>query len=122
MNTPSMMINYVTDIPRARNFYASVLGIEPVEDSPTFCMFVFASGLKLGLWRQDGVVPAPQAAGGGGEMAIAVTKAEQVDQWHGQAAAQGIPVLQAPTDMDFGRTFTMADPDGHRIRVFYPIM
>jgi len=27
-------------------------------------------------------------------------------------------VRQEPTDMDFGFTFTMADPDGHRLRVF----
>jgi hypothetical protein len=29
-------------------------------------------------------------------------------------------ILQPPTEMDFGRTFTAADPDGHRLRVFKP--
>jgi predicted enzyme related to lactoylglutathione lyase len=27
-------------------------------------------------------------------------------------------VAQKPTDMDFGRTFVVLDPDGHRIRVY----
>ena len=27
---------------------------------------------------------------------------------------------QAPTDLDFGRTFVALDPDGHRLRVFAP--
>jgi hypothetical protein len=27
-------------------------------------------------------------------------------------------VVQKPTDMDFGRTFVVSDPDGHRIRIY----
>jgi predicted lactoylglutathione lyase len=30
----------------------------------------------------------------------------------------GADVLQKPTQMDFGYTFTVADPDGHRLRAF----
>ena len=33
---------------------------------------------------------------------------------------RGLPILQAPIDMDFGRTFVALDPDGHRLRVFAP--
>jgi hypothetical protein len=29
-------------------------------------------------------------------------------------------VLQRPVDLDFGRTFVVLDPDGHRLRVFAP--
>ena len=28
------------------------------------------------------------------------------------------PILRAPTQLDFGYTFTSADPDGHRVRIF----
>ena len=34
--------------------------------------------------------------------------------------ALGCIVLQQPTAMDFGYTFTVQDPDGHRVRVFAP--
>ncbi len=33
--------------------------------------------------------------------------------WQGMAQ-----VLQQPVHMDFGYTFVVADPDGHRLRVF----
>jgi hypothetical protein len=29
-------------------------------------------------------------------------------------------MAQAPTELDFGRTFVALDPDNHRLRVFYP--
>ncbi|HVW91717.1 MAG TPA: drug:proton antiporter, partial [Devosia sp.] len=36
------------------------------------------------------------------------------DVWKGL----DLVMLQEPTEMDFGFTFTAADPDGHRLRVF----
>ena len=35
-----------------------------------------------------------------------------------QARADGVPILTEPFDGPFGRTFTMADPDGYRITVY----
>jgi hypothetical protein len=32
----------------------------------------------------------------------------------------GLRIIQEPVKMDFGFTFTAADPDGHRLRVFAP--
>ena len=46
--------------------------------------------------------------------------ANDVDATHAEWLAKGTTILQGPTDMDFGRTFTAADPDGHRLRVFKP--
>jgi hypothetical protein len=34
------------------------------------------------------------------------------------ANASGVPILIEPFDGLFGRTFTMADPDGYRITVY----
>lgn len=39
---------------------------------------------------------------------------------HAAWCARGLSILQAPVAMDFGLTFTAADPDGHRLRVFAP--
>jgi uncharacterized glyoxalase superfamily protein PhnB len=36
-----------------------------------------------------------------------------VDEVHARAAAAGADILQAPKDENYGRTFTVRDPDGH---------
>lgn len=46
--------------------------------------------------------------------------AQAVDATCAAWSGRGITILQQPTDLDFGRTFTAADPDGHRLRVFWP--
>ena len=120
MPKPSLTILYVDSPQASAAFYERLLGTAPVEASPTFAMFVFASGLRLGLWARHGVEPAPTAGGGGAELTFTVESAAEVDatcaHWQGLA----LPILQAPTAMDFGRTFTAQDPDGHRLRVFCP--
>jgi catechol 2,3-dioxygenase-like lactoylglutathione lyase family enzyme len=116
--SPSLVILYVADPPASAAFYADLLGLEPAEASPTFAMFALPSGTGLGLWSRRTVEPAATAdAGGGSELAFA---AEDVDAVHADWAARGLPIAQAPTDMDFGRTFVAFDLDGHRLRVFAP--
>ena len=74
----------------------------------------------LGLWSRHTVAPAAAAGGGGMELAFTVDAPDAVDATHARWTAQGLPILQPPTDMDFGRTFVAHDPDGHRLRVFAP--
>ncbi|KQN72834.1 VOC family protein [Devosia sp. Leaf64] len=116
------ILNYillaVADIAGSRAFYSPILGIEPVEASPTFLLYVLPNGIKLGFWIAKEIEPTPRAAGG-----VEVTFSEENDaavdatfaDWSGKAE-----VLQQPTRMDFGYTFVVADPDGHRLRVFTP--
>jgi predicted enzyme related to lactoylglutathione lyase len=66
------------------------------------------------------VLPAAAGRGGASELAFTVADAEAVNQRHVDWSRRGLPILQAPTDMDFGRTFVALDPDGHRLRVFAP--
>ncbi|TIU64431.1 MAG: drug:proton antiporter, partial [Mesorhizobium sp.] len=83
-------------------------------------MFVLDQGFKLGLWSRHTVEPAAAAAGGGGELVIGVADASAVDATHADWVDLGLKVLQAPTDLDFGRTFVALDPDNHRLRVYWP--
>ncbi len=99
-------------------FYAKLLGRPAIEASPTFAMFALDSGVMLGLWSRDTVAPAVKAQAGGSEVAFSLESDKQVDETHERWAAQGVPVLQAPTRMDFGYTFCGSDPDGHRLRAF----
>jgi predicted enzyme related to lactoylglutathione lyase len=113
----ALTILYVDSPAASAAFYQRLLGLEPVESSPTFARFVLSSGAGLGLWSRQTVEPAAAAAGGGTELAFI---ADDVDAVHAAWTAQGLSVVQPPTAMDFGRTFVALDPDGHRLRVFAP--
>ena len=120
MIDPNFLLLYVTDVGVSAGFWADLLGRAPLERSETFAMLPLRDGVMLGLWKVDGVEPATRLTGGGTEIAIAVDGRETVDRHHTDWSVSGRTILQAPTDMDFGYTFTAADPDGHRIRVFCP--
>ena len=111
---------YVTDAAASARYYERILGRKPVEASPTFAIFILKSGLGLGLWGRDGVLPAPTASGGGSEIGFKVDSAAEVDQWYAEWRANGATILMPPTALDFGRSFVATDPDGHRLRVFHP--
>ncbi len=110
---------YVDNPPASATFYAGLLGIEPVETSPTFAMLPAAPGIMLGLWSKHTVSPAATPPGGN-EFALTVDNAGAVDATHDLWAARGLAIVQSPTTLDFGRSFVAIDPDGHRIRVFAP--
>ena len=119
MTDPNFILLHVRSAPDSAAFYAALLGKPPVESSPTFAMFALDSGVMLGLWGAAGVAPAATAPGGM-ELAFAVESREAVLARHADWTARGIPVIQPPTAMDFGFTYTAQDPDGHRLRVFAP--
>lgn len=119
MTDPNMIILYVESPPESVAFYRGLLGKPPLESSPSFAMFAMNDGTTLGLWSRATVAPAATKAGGG-EIAFAVPDAAAVDAVHADWRGRGLDIAQAPTDMDFGRTFVALDPDRHRLRVFAP--
>lgn len=120
MNDNIFTILYVDSPARSVEFYTQLLGKPPVEHSEGFAMYVLGGGGKLGLWARQGVVPKPLALAGGAELAFAVSSDAAVDQAHADWLARGLPVAQAPTQLDFGYTATTRDPDGHPLRFFCP--
>lgn len=110
---------YVSDPLKSADLYARIFGIEALERARTFSMFVLPNGMKIGLWLRDDVEPAANAPGGI-EMSFTEPDAEAVSARAEAFRGLGLSILQEPTEMDFGFTFTAADPDGHRIRVFAP--
>lgn len=116
MRTLNYILLAVADPLASRRFYSGLLGIEPVESAKTFVLYVLPNGMKLGLWTKDEIEPKPLPVGGvevtfseDDEEAVRATHAD----WSGKAK-----VLQEPVAMDFGFTFVVEDPDGHRLRVF----
>ena len=121
MSDPNFVILYVDSPAASANFYQKLLGNKPVEASSTFALFALKSGLMLGLWSKHTVEPAATAAGGGAELAFALDNRHELDELYAKWKSQKLPIIQEPTDMDFGHTFVALDPDGHRLRVFVPV-
>ena len=119
MLNPSCILLYVDNATSSAAFYASLLGAEPVESAPTFCMFALPSGVMLGLWTRHGVTPAATPPGGS-ELAFTVADKAAVHAMHADWSRRGLPIAQTPVALDFGFTFVALDPDGHRLRVFAP--
>jgi catechol 2,3-dioxygenase-like lactoylglutathione lyase family enzyme len=97
--------------------YTHLLGCEPVEKSATFVLFVLPTGLKIGFWVAQEIVPKP-AAPGGVELSFSEDSEDAVRRTYDEWRQLGLKVLQEPTHMDFGFTFVVEDPDGHRLRPF----
>ncbi|WP_259781151.1 VOC family protein [Aestuariispira ectoiniformans] len=118
MTDTHYIILYVNNPQSSADFYADLLGREPVEKSATFALFPMGPGLMLGLWSKHTVEPATTGMTGGMEVAFSMTDAEEVDKTYDAWVEKKITVAQVPTDMDFGHSFVALDPDGHRLRVF----
>ena len=116
MKALNFTILYVNDPAVSAAFYQRLFGLPPVELSATFAMFVLPDGARLGLWQRDGVRPA--AGSSQSERVLTAASREEVDSCHRQWQQWGMDILQPPLSMDFGYTFTAADDDGHRLRVY----
>lgn len=108
---------FVNDPAESAVFYQRFFNLNPVEQSPTFVLFAFDNGVKLGLWSRKTALPAVTAQPGASEIAFFE---RDVDSAYARATLLDIAIAQAPTQMDFGYTCVMLDPDGHRIRFFWP--
>ncbi|MDK9698287.1 MAG: VOC family protein [Siculibacillus sp.] len=120
MTDPNLILLYVADVGASLAYWSELLDRPAAEQHETFAMLPLRDGVMLGLWRADDVEPAATVTGGGTEIIFPVTDRDEVDRLHAAWAARGRTILQGPTDVDFGRTFTAADPDGHRLRVLWP--
>ncbi len=118
MTHPDFTILFVDNPLKSGDFYKSLFDTDPVERSATFVMFVLNKGVKLGLWSRHTAEPRVTGASGGSEICFLQDTAADVDKTYADWTARGLTVLQTPVEMDFGYTFVVADPDGHRLRVY----
>lgn len=119
MTPVSTILNYVADAPKSAALYSKLLGSQPVESSENFAMFILPNGTALGLWARHHVEPKATLPGGT-ELGFTVDSDDEVRTTRDDWVKLGLRILQEPTEMDFGYTFTAADPDGHRLRVYRP--
>ena len=124
MSPPALnwVLLYVADTRRSAAFYSRLLGVPPVvepKSATDFTMFSLPGGWTLGLWNRNEVEPRATLPGGA-ELSFTEATGDVVRQRFEDWKAAGIRMLQPVTQVDFGLTFTAADPDGHRLRVFSP--
>ena len=116
MRTLNYLLLAVANPAKSAELYTKLLGVEPVENSPTFVLYVLPNGIKIGLWIKDEIEPAPKAAGG---VEISFTEDSKDAVLATYTAWKALAkVVQEPTQMDFGFTFVVEDLDGHRLRPF----
>ncbi|MBZ5712764.1 VOC family protein [Nannocystis pusilla] len=119
MRTLNYLLLAVRDPLQSAELYSQLLGREPVERSKTFVLYVLPTGLKIGLWSASDMTPPPKSAGGV-EISLTEASKEAVRATYAEWTKLGLKVVQEPTEMDFGFTFVVEDPDGHRLRPFVP--
>ncbi|MCB6182025.1 VOC family protein [Leeia sp. TBRC 13508] len=112
-------ILYVEDALTSAKLYAKLFGFQPVEASAGFCLFHFENGNKLGLWSKHTVVPATTLVDGV-ELAFPCLDETTLNEAVKLTASLGLAITQPLTAMEFGKTFVVTDPDGHRLRFFVP--
>ena len=106
---------FVTNPQKSGLFYQELFDMKSIEESPTFVMFALINGVMLGLWSKYTAEPRVEAPAGALEVCF---PADDVDALYEAWSKKHLTISQKPTDMDFGRTFVVLDPDGHRIRIY----
>lgn len=113
----NLFILYVQDMPASAAFYQDLLGRAPQAAFPTWTAFDLGGGFTLGLWSVTSVAPPPSPTGHRSELAFMLESPAAVESLWSEWRARGIPIAQPLTQAVFGPTFTLLDPDGHRVRV-----
>ncbi|MGY3945049.1 VOC family protein [Aeromonas tecta] len=120
MHIPQFSILYVANPVHSARFYRELFQRAPVEECPSFAMFVFESGAKLALWAREQVEPAVTQEAGAMELAFPLPDDACIDACFAKWQADGLTIAQRPTRMEFGYTCVALDPDGHRLRLYSP--
>ncbi|MBL4645614.1 MAG: drug:proton antiporter [Hyphomicrobiales bacterium] len=116
----NFLILYVDDAQKSSKFYTELLGVPIAQEMDGFAMMPLREGVMLGLWSKDQVEPKITSGGGNTEICFDVADADELNALHDNWKKRGLPIVQAPTQMDFGLTFVATDPDGHRLRPVFP--
>ena len=114
---PNSVILYVSDVEASTAFYSRILGHGPMETDPGFSVVALSDDVTLGLQAADEIEPAAEPYVGESELSLSDVEHVDVDRLYAQWKALGIPMILAPTVLEFGYTFVATDPDGHRLRV-----
>jgi predicted enzyme related to lactoylglutathione lyase len=109
--SPGFISIAVSDVERSAEFYERYLGAvrDTFDFGPTAVSFVGWPTFAINASRP----PSPETT------TIQLWwRASDAQALFEIVAADGVPIIAEPFDGPFGRTFSMADPDGYRITVY----
>jgi predicted enzyme related to lactoylglutathione lyase len=111
---PDFISLQVRDLERSGAFYEHFLGLTRSEGGPPHAI-VFDT--KPVAFAVRSVVPGVDldAIAQPGQGVALWLHAPDAQRIHDALVAGGTPIISAPIDGPFGRTFTFADPDGYQI-------
>ena len=119
---------YVNDLPRARKFYETKLGLEVLDGDERFCALNVA-GRQILLLFKRGASTAPIALAGGtipphdgsGPVHVGFSiSAASVKEWETRLAKHGISVDSKVTWVRGGTSLYFRDPDGNLLELLTP--
>src|SRR5262245_51166699 len=84
MFTPNLgfALLFVSNPQKSSLFYQEILGIKPIEESPTFVMFALKNDVMLGLWSKHTAEPRVEAPAGALEICFPTEDVDALyEQW-----------------------------------------
>src|ERR1700712_1648740 len=111
---PDFISLQARDLERSAAFYEQSLGLVRSQAGPPHAVVFQTTPIAFAL---RGILPGTDLAATAqpGIGAAIWLHATDVQAIHDALVADGHPVVSAPIDGPFGRTFTFADPDGYHI-------
>jgi predicted enzyme related to lactoylglutathione lyase len=107
---PDFVALQVRDLETSARFYIERLGLTRAPAAPPGAVVFATEPIPFAVRKPAVDLDAANRLGWGVALWI---KAENVDQLHDDLAKHEVPIVTAPFDGPFGRTFAFADPDGY---------
>jgi predicted enzyme related to lactoylglutathione lyase len=114
---PDFVALQVRDVATAAAFYETHLGLRRAATSPPGAVVFDTAPIALAVREPLPGVDLDAASPRPGTGVALWLHADDAQGLHDQLDAAGVPVLAAPVDGPFGRTFTSSDPDGYAVTV-----
>jgi predicted enzyme related to lactoylglutathione lyase len=114
---PDFIALQVRDLDRAAAFYETRLGLRRAPVSPPHAVVFDTTPATFAVREPLPDVDLDVASPRPGIGAALWLHADDAQALHDSLADAGVPIVGAPFDGPFGRTFTFTDPDGYAITI-----
>lgn len=114
---PDFVALQVRDLEYAADFYQSRLGLRRLPAGPPGAVVFATTPIPFAVRQARPGVDMGVAPGECGLGVALWMRSDDVQGLHDALAAADVPILGAPYDGPFGRTFTFADPDGYAVTI-----
>lgn len=114
---PDFLALQVRDLARAAEFYETRLGLRRLPAGPPGAVVFDTAPVPFAVREPLPGVDLDAASPRPGLGVALWLHADDAQALHDQLAATGVPIVTAPFDGPFGRTFAFADLDGYAITI-----